>query len=178
MNVKKCYTIVMPMTYKITNEDALTARKLMENNTLNTNIVLKLMVIALRGEGLKNSEIVKLTKLSKGYVPIIVSTFIHKGFEGLVIDNRGGNNRRVTEWQEKKFLKSWRQKAETGKIITTKEMWLDFQQRYNVEITLQAFHRLLKRHKWSKTQPRKRHIKSADAITKRASKKLSHSLES
>jgi len=162
----------MGKKYEITQKDAEEARKLMERKDLNPNIIMKLMVIALRGEGVKNSEIVKVTKLSANYVPMIVSAFIHKGFEDLLVDRRGGNNRRVTEWEEMKFLKSWRAKAEKGKIITTKEMWLDFQKRYGIKISLSAFHRLLKRNKWSKTQPRKRHIKSANAKIKRASKKL------
>ena len=163
----------MKKPLEITQENAREAREKMKEKKLDAKAYRKLLVIALKGEGKDNKEIAMATNFKISYVPKLISKFYHKGIEGLLKDERGGaNNRRVSEWQEKKFLSRWRARAEKGRIITAKEMRLDFQETYNVSITESSFHRLLNRHEWRKKQPRKRHIKSAGARIKRASKKL------
>ena len=159
--------------YNINQEDALEARRLMKTAGLDIKTYRRLEVIALRGEGKSNSEIVEITGFADKYVPQIISKFFHNGFESLLEDKRTGNNRRISPREERRFLNRWKNKALKGRIITAKEMWLAFQKEYGVEITMNAFYKLLNRNKWSKKQPRKIHKKAADAKTQRASKKLS-----
>jgi transposase len=162
----------MPKTYKITHENAVEARNFMDKTT-DAKIQIRLLVIALRGEGRKNPEIAQITGFAPKYIPQIISTFVHSGFSALLTDNRqGGNRRNVSVWEEQKFLKSWKQKAEKGKITSAKEMRLAYQDKFGVTITESAFLRLIKRHGWRKIEPKKQHQKVADAQTQRASKKL------
>lgn len=161
----------MPKTYRITSEEAKKAREYMKKIT-DKKIYRRLEVIALRGEGLTNPAIVKITHFSKGYVPKIVSEFARNGFDSLLTDNRGGNNRKVTQEEEKDFLDTYKKQAERGKIITAKDMWKAFEKTFNVTIELPAFYRLLTRNNWRKVMPRSIHPKAADAETTDASKKL------
>jgi len=58
------YNKRMPKMYEITQENAKEARKLMSEPSLKTNSYRRLEVIALRGEGMSNSEIVKVTSFA------------------------------------------------------------------------------------------------------------------
>lgn len=160
----------MPKSYTITQEDAAKAREYMKKTT-DKKIYRRLEVIALRGEGQKNAEIVKITGFAEKYVPQIVSMFVREGFDALLQDKRSGNNRKVTAEEEQKFLNRYKEKSQQGQIITVNEMWQDFQKEFSTTITIQAFYRLLRRNKWRKIMPRARHPKSADAQTIEASKK-------
>jgi len=167
----------MPREYKITKEDALEARRLMGSVQVDKKTYRRLLVIALRGEGKKNSEIVQITGFAEKYVPRLISKFFHNGFEILLEDKRTGNNRRVSPREEQRFFNRWKNRAKKGRIITTQEMLIAFREEFNVEMTRNAFYRVLDRNNWSKTQPRKIHKKAADAKTQRASKKLNPSPE-
>jgi transposase len=162
----------MGKLYKITPTNAEEARKLMNTPGIKAIVYRRLQVIALRGEGLSNSEIVKITGFADKYVPQLISKFFHNGFEPLLKDNRTGNNRLVSLKEERKFLNKYRNKAQKGLIVNGKEMWLAFNEEFGVDMKQNNFYKLLDRHNWSKKQPRKIHKKSADARTKRASKKL------
>jgi transposase len=145
--------------------------------TKDKKVYLRMQVIAMRGEGKTNAEIAETTGYALNYISKIVTRFFHNGFAILLGDKRSGNNQKVNDWQTGKFLKKWKKRAEAGKIISTNEMRLDFQKQYNISITPQAFRRLLKRHGWRKIEPRKQHIRVADAKTIKASKKLNVKLE-
>ena len=160
----------MTKKYTITSEQAQQARKYMKK-TKDTKSYRRLEVIALRGEGMKNPEIVRVTGFAEKYVPRIVSLFTHQGFEALLSDQRGGNHRKVSSEQEKEFLASYQKQAEQGTILTVQEMWLDFQETFQVTMKLPAFYRLLHRNHWRKVKPRSRHPKAAGAEEKEASKK-------
>jgi len=164
--------MVMPKTYKITHEDVLEAQKYM-NETKDLNAYRRLQVIELRGQGLSREEVALITHFSKSHVSQIVTKFIHKGMPSLLEDKRTGNNRKVTEWQEKKFLKSWKRKAERGEVVEIKMMLEAFQEKFDVEMSVSGFYDLLKRHGWRKIKPRPKHPKAASQKEVKRSKKLS-----
>lgn len=163
----------MLKTKKSAKEVAKEAQEHMKANKADVKIYRRIQVIYLKSLGKGHEEIAEVTLFSTSYIAKIVTKFNQKGFEALLSDNRnGGNKRKVSEWQEIKFLKSWRRRSEKGQITSTKEMRIDFCEKYGISITESAFLRLLKRHGWRKIEPQKQHKKVADAKTQRASKKL------
>ena len=134
---------------------------------------LRLLVIALRGEGKKIKEIAEITKFSTRQVSKIIAKYKEKGLRSLLKEKRGGaNNRKVTVTEEREFFKKYKEKAKAGEIITAEEMWKDFQETYDITMDISPFYRLLKRNGWRKVIPELQHPKTADAKTRRASKKL------
>lgn len=162
----------MPKTYEITHEDVQRARSYMEKKDLDIKAYRRLQVIEQRGLGKRREEVAQITRFSINHVSQIVSLFKRSGFEALLEDKRTGNNRKVIEWQETKFLKSWRKRAERGEVVNVKKMWNDFQEKYEVTITIKAFYELLDRHGWRKIKPRKQHPKVASPKAIKRSKKL------
>lgn len=158
------------MRIKLTEEDALEARKLFKK--ADKKSYPRLMVIALKGEGHVNKEIATITGFSSDHVARIVKKYATDGFEVLMKDNRKSNNRKVSLEEEIAFLEEYEQLAEQGKIIVVKDMRLSFQETFSVTISVDGFYRLLKRHGWRKVMPRTQHPKVADASEIEASKKL------
>ncbi|SJZ42033.1 hypothetical protein SAMN02745116_00268 [Pilibacter termitis] len=116
----------MTKEFKITKEQAIEARKYMKATNVK-RIYRRLEVIALRGEGKKNKEVVEITGFSNKYVPQIVSMFMKEGFDKLLKDGRvGGNSRKVSKEDEEKFFEQYKEKANKGQLITAREMRVDF----------------------------------------------------
>jgi transposase len=162
----------MKKPVEITHEIGNQARQYIKGNKY-PKANMRLLVIALKSEGKTTKEIAEITKFSTRQVLRIVKKCEEKGVKALLEERRGGaNNKRVTNKQERRFFKKYKEKAKTGEIITALEMRKEFQEEFGVEITKSGFYRLLKRHGWRKIMPELQHPKSADAKTRRASKKL------
>jgi len=155
----------------ITAENAIEARKYMKEIS-DKKIYRRLEVIALKGEGKRNVEVMEITKFSRQHTTLIIRTFTQEGFTPLLTDGRGGNHRKVNLEDEKLFLKKYEDIGTSGHVITTKELRLDYNKTFGVEMTNQGFYYLLKRHNWRKVKPRSIHPKVADAEVIEASKKL------
>ena len=171
----------MRKPYRITEENKLEAYKILkeQKNAIDTKAYRRVQAIALKGEGKSNAEISKTTGIAYTHVSRILGLFVREGFEALLVDNRkGGNNQKVTFAQELFFLESYREAAESGRIITVKDLWLDFQEEFNVSMARSSFYQLLQRHDWRKIIPRKSHPKKADDATIEASKKLTQNSKS
>lgn len=161
----------MPKTNNLTIKDAQIARQAMKQTT-DKKAYPRLLVIALRGEGRKNLDISEITGFHPSYLPTIVKKYVEHGVKGLLEDSRTSNNRKVTLEEEELFLESYEQCANDGEVIIVEEMWKDFNETHQTDMTLNGFYRLLKRHGWRKIVPRTQHPKAADASTIEASKKL------
>ncbi len=168
----------MRKPYKITSENKIEAQKLLKKNVLDTKAYRRVQAVALKGEGYSNAQISEITGISYTHVSRILGLFVREGFESLHKDNRkGGNRQKVTFAQELLFLESYIELAESGKMITVKDLWLDFQEEFNVSMARSSFYRVLKRHNWRKIIPRKAHHKKADDATIEASKKLTQNMK-
>lgn len=108
--------------YKISKNDAVKLRKAMEK-IKKVCVYKKLQAVALRGEGMKNDEIAKVTGYNSNYVGELCKIYVLSGLEKLMTDGRkGGNNRSMSEEQAAEFLKEFEEKAGSGQIITIDEM--------------------------------------------------------
>lgn len=155
---------------EVTEEEAIEARILLKKTDKKSYP--RLMVVALKGEGHKNKEIATITGFSSEHVSRILKKYRENGFDALIQDYRTSNNRKVTHDEEVAFLKEFDQLAKQGKVIVVKELWVAFQEKFSVTITIEGFYGLLHRHGWRKVMPRTRHPKAADASKMEASKKL------
>jgi transposase len=139
---------------------------------------MRLLVIALRGEGKTQPEIAQITHFSTRHITTIITTFSEKGFAALTRNKHSGNNRKVTPKEERRFFKKYKEEAKKGTLITAEEMWKSFCETFETTMTQKAFYKVLARNGWRKIMPKLQHQKVADAKTKRASKKLSQLTES
>jgi transposase len=152
----------MKTKYNITIKHSIKARQLMTTNN-NPKAQMRLLVIALRGEGETQESIAKITKFSTRQISRIAAKFIQEGFNGLTKKKHNGNHRITTPQEEQKFFKKFKKQAQEGTLITAEVMWIEFKKEFKSTITIHAFYRMLKRNGWRKV---------ADAQTQRASKKL------
>ena len=160
------------MSYKISNEEREQINELMKN-VKGKGEYLRLKVLQLKAEKMKNKAIAEQTGYSKIHVIEIVRNFKKNGLENSIKDKRqGGNNRHLTFEEEEKFLAGFHKRSAKGTVITIKEMYLAFMEKVGKKTNLGSFYRMLKRHNWRKITPRAQHPKSADAATIEASKKL------
>jgi transposase len=167
-----CYTEGMRKQYKIAKEDGQTAYQKMKE-TKRKAAYRRLQVIYLKSEEKNHEEITKVTGYSLKHISKILARYEQEGFDSMQNERRGGaNNRKVSAQAEEEFLLSYKERSETGEISTIKEMWLDYQNKFNITMTKEGFYKLLHRHGWRKVMPRTTHPKSADAKTIEASKKL------
>ena len=163
----------MKKTIEITHSIGNQARQIIKGNKY-PKASMRLLVIALTAEGKTVKEIAGITKFSTRQVYRIIAKCEEKGVKSLLGETRGGaNNRKVSAKEEKRFFKKYREQAKEGKIITAEDMWKDFCKTFDVTIDISAFYRLLKRNGWRKVIPELQHPKTADAKTRKASKKLS-----
>ena len=112
----------MPKTYAITAENTKELRKAMRDKT-NSRFYARLQSVALRGEGKGNDEIGSITGYHPDYVSHLVSVYCKEGLAGLCRDERkGGNNRNMTDEEEKKFLAGFEEAAKRGQLTTIDEI--------------------------------------------------------
>lgn len=112
----------MPKVYAITAENAEELRKAMKSKE-NHRYFAKLQSVALRGEGKNNVEIGEITGYHPSYVSNLVSIYNREGINGLCKDGRkGGNNRNMTNEEEKAFLAGFEEMAKNGELTTINEI--------------------------------------------------------
>ena len=166
----------MPKTYEITTENAYEIRIAM-NQKENQRFFMRLLAVALRGEGKNLEEIAEITKYNKKYVSQLVSIYARFGLEKLASDGRkGGNHRNMSDEEEREFLETFRQEAEKGQIVTIKEMTQTYCKKLN-KSRKKGIYYMLHKHGWRKIMPRGRHPKKASDEEIDSSKKLTKNTE-
>jgi len=159
--------------YKISIEAARTIREEMKS-TKESNIYKKLQAVALRGEGLTNGEIAKVTGYNSNYVGELCKTYTIHGLEKLRTDGRkGGNNRNMSKEGASEFLKKYEEEAVNGQVITADAMAAAYDEAVGKKHkSLSTFYYLLHTHKWRLVTPKKQHPNKASDEEIAASKKL------
>lgn len=72
----------------------------------------------------------------------------------------GRKHENLTAEEENAFLEKIREKAESGKLSTVKEIHKEYEKRIGKKADKSTVYRLLHRHGWRKVAPRRRHPKS------------------
>jgi transposase len=163
----------MPKTYKITAENGAELRKAMKEKP-NAPYYKKLQAVALRGEGKDNHEISAITGYHHAWVSHLVSIYCKEGIKGLCKDARGGgNNRNMTDAEEKAFLSEYEETAKNGQVTTVEEIAAAYDERTGKKHKSKStIYYLLQKHKWRKIMPQTAHPGKASEAEIEASKKL------
>ena len=158
--------------YHISREESEEIRKEM-GKTKNANAYSRMLAVALRGEGQKNSEIGKITGYHEDSVGKLAKIYREKGIEGLVADGRkGGNNKQMSEEKAKEFLEQYKVRAERGEIITINEIAKAYDEATGKERASQSSaYYFLHKNGWREITPRPKHPESASEEEIEESKK-------
>ena len=143
-----------------------------EKETQDKQISRKLRVLILRYKGLSNKEIGKMVDLCEIRVSQLVRNYKEQGLKIFIKKKYSGNNRNMTEAEEKEILDGFKNQANLGHIIVVKEIKEAFDKKLGRDTGRGYIYMLLKRHGWRKVMPRSKHPQKASQEAIDASKKL------
>ena len=131
------------------------------------------MVLNMRRLGKTNGEISEIVGYHRQTITSIVSQYVKKGMESLIGNHYTGHNRRMSYEEEASFLEQFREEAESGLIISVKNILKKYEEATGKESNTSTIYDLLKRHGWRKVKPRPRHPGSASEEEQEGTKKKS-----
>lgn len=151
--------------------------KALEKRNQNKRVSRKLQVLMLRYEGKKDREIAEKLDYDRKRVSWLCAEFKRVGLEEYARYKYGGNNRNMTEEDEKVFLSKFEETAKGGQLTTISEISAAYDdatgKKHESKSTV---YRLLHRHKWRMITPQRVHPGKASDEVIEASKKLTQSL--
>ena len=155
--------------YKVNPEEATIIREKMKT-VEKPEAYRRLMIVALRGEGKRNAEIAKIVGVHPDSVGQIVKRYVLKGIDALI---KGGNNRNMSQEEEKAFLGQFEEAARKGQVITVAEIAEAYDEYTGKKHTSKStVYYLLHKLGWRKVIPRSKHPNKASDEAIEASKKL------
>ena len=131
------------------------------------------LVLNMRRLGKTNGEISEVVGYHTQTITSIVSQYVKKGMETLIGNHHTGHNRRMSFEEEASFLEQFREEAESGLLISVKNILKKYEEVTGKESNTSTIYNLLKRHGWRKVKPRPRHPGSASAEEQENTKKKS-----
>ena len=131
-----------------------------------------LKILMMRYEGYKTQEIARLRGMKVSSLSRICRRYREQGLEEFVRMKYTSHCRLLSEEQEKAILQKFREEAESGRMITVKEIKEAFDKACGKDTGSVYVYLVLKRHNWRKVMPRPKHPKAADSEACDASKKL------
>jgi len=138
----------------------------------NKHIEKRLEVIKMRYESKKDSEIAEKVGYHRKRVSQLCAEFKQKGLEEYIRRNYGGNNRNMTEEEEKAFLSEFEEAAKKGQIITIAEIAAAYNEATGKERESNStVYYLLHKHGWRMITPQTAHPGKASDEEMEASKK-------
>lgn len=133
----------------------------------------RLYAIQLVGEGMKPKEIAEKLDADKRQISRWVGQFCNNGgITGLIGKCGGRFHENMTLEEEKVFLEQFREKAESGQIVETREIKEAYDNIIGRKSSSGQIYYVLHRHDWRKVMPRSKHPKKASNEAIGASKKL------
>ena len=152
----------MPKRNIITSEEVVEIKKIRQKN--NDKTVDKwLEVLILHSEGKSRAEISEKTGFKKQYITSLVGEYRKVGLENFAVKQYKGNRRNLSLAEEKAFIDGFKKLAETGQIVTVKDIKAAYEAKVGHKIGNGQIYRVLKRQKCRKVMPRSRHPKKASA---------------
>ena len=133
----------------------------------------RLYAVQLLGEGKNPKEIAEKLDADKRQISKWASDYCTKGGISGLAEKRGGRyHENISKEEEEALLDEFREKAEKGQLVTTKEIKEAYDKKVGRSTNNCQVHFLLKRNGWRKVMPRSRHPKKASEEAIEASKKL------
>lgn len=157
--------------HMITEEEYNLVKETERNNNLK-RVDKRLQVIILRYEGLTDVEIGEKLGYNRKRVSQLCAQFKSVGLDEYARHKYGGNHRAMNIAEEDELLDEFRNKAETGEVVTAQEIKVAFDKKRGKDTGRGYIYMLLERHGWRKVMPRSKHPKKASEEAIEASKKL------
>jgi transposase len=157
--------------HMITEEEYNLVKETERNNKLK-RVDKRLQVIILRYEGLTDVEIGEKLGYNRKRVSQLCAEFKSVGLDEYARHKYGGNHRAMNIAEEDELLDEFRNKAETGEVVTAQEIKVAFDKKRGKDTGSGYIYMLLERHGWRKVMPRSKHPKKASEEAIEASKKL------
>ena len=128
----------------------------------NANEKLRLIIVNIRATTKLNAkQIAEMVNRSTSSVEHIIGIYFANGLEGLTAKKREGNRRNLSYTQEKEFLESFEEKAQSGHMLTVSEIKEEYCKHVEHKVADSTIYRMLARHGWRKIMPRSKHPKKA-----------------
>lgn len=167
------YPRVINLKYEITRnqkEELEAARK----KNKNKHVENRLRVLVMRAEGRRQEEIAEATGFSRSYVNRLIANYCKNGLSAIVDNHYSGNRRNMSIAEEAELLEKFRQRAEAGQVVDTREIKEAYEQKVGHSIGGSQIYYVLHRHGWRKVMPRSKHPNKANEEVISTSKKLTH----
>jgi len=158
--------------YIITEPEYEAAKSAAKTNQ-NKYVDKRLQVIILRYEGKKDREIAEKLGYHRKRISQLCSEFQKEGMEEYIKRNYGGNNRNLTEEEEKVFLAGFEEAAKNGQLTTVEKIASAYDELTGKKReTNSTVYYLLHKHGWREITPQRVHPGKASDEACDASKKL------
>ena len=132
----------------------------------------RLKALELRAKGEEAKDVAKATGFHPAYVTQLVAKYRDQGLEAITGNHYGGNHRNMSVEEETAILAPFKEDAEKGKIVETKEIAEAYQSAVDHPVGKGQIYCVLRRHGWRKVMPRGKHPKKASEEEIESSKKL------
>ena len=159
------------MKYKF-NEEQYKEIKAARKANKDKQIDKRLEVLELRCEGMSQQQIAEKTDFHRSHICNLIKMYFEKGLQAVAEKHYVGNRRNMSFDEEKEFLEQFKQKADQGQILDTREIKNAYQEKVGHSIGHSQIYLVLQRHEWRKIMPRSKHPKVSDEEAIKASKKL------
>jgi len=162
----------------IITEPEYEAAKVAAKANQNKHIDKRLQVVIMRHEGKKDNEIAEKLGYHRKRVSQLCAEFKQAGLDEYTRRNYGGNNRNMTEAEEKAFLAGFEEAAKSGQLTTIAEIAEAYDEITGKERQSKStVYYLLHKHGWREVTPRTAHPGKATDGAIEASKKLTTNLK-
>ena len=149
------------------------AVKAMSRTNRDKRIEKRLQVIILRYEGKKDIEIAEKLDYHRKRISQLCAEFKQVGLSEYAGKKRGGNNRNMSDAEEKAFLSQFEEAGKNGQVITIAEIAAAYDEKTGKErASKSTAYYLLNKHGWRQITPRTAHPGKASEAEIEASKKL------
>ncbi len=140
----------------------------------NKHVEKRLQVLIMRYEGATDAEIGKQLGYHRKRVSQLCAEYKQVGLASYIERRFGGNNRNMSEEDEKAFLAQFTDEASNAEITTVADIAQAYDEQTGKEHTSKStVYYLLHKHGWRQITPQTSHPDKADEAEIEASKKLS-----
>ena len=116
------------------------------------------------------NTVAELTGFHRSHVSNLIRKYFEEGITSVAEKHYGGNHRNLRYEEEAALLEEYRQRAESGQMLSIKEIEAAYEKQVGHRISNSQIYRVLHRHGWRKIMPRSRHPKKASEEVIEASK--------
>ena len=149
------------------------AVKAMSKTNRDKRIDKRLQVIILRYEGKKDIEIAEKLDYHRKHISQLCAEFKKVGLSEYIGKKRGGNNRNMSQAEEKAFLSQFEEASKEGQVITIADIAAAYDKKTGKKrASKSTAYYLLNKHGWRKITPQTAHPGKASEAEIEASKKL------